>query len=272
MAKKVGPDGIHGINQYSNTVVVGDFLGAQMSAYKHELPIGLTENIADGNVNTPYPTRTIVISGVPFLCTNTGTVPAGMTLNLTTGELSGTPTEPGIFTFKVRASDTNHDVTIEHAYTFAILDVGDVLPAHSTVDTVSYPLDSGDIGGLGLYTNGTTCTVTATAKPGYRFSKWTDNDATVSGNATYQFPVTLNRSLVANFTPAPPEIHFVAYSGDSHTVAWPTNPTPSVLEVNTEITSKNWSVVNAPVSVVGTNATVTVPTQLGARFYRLRLQ
>jgi len=112
LAKKVGPDGIHGINQYSNTVVVGDFLGAQMSAYKHELPIGLTENIADGNVNTPYPTRTIVISGVPFLCTNTGTVPAGMTLNLTTGELSGTPTEPGIFTFKVRASDTNHDVTI----------------------------------------------------------------------------------------------------------------------------------------------------------------
>src|ERR1043166_2788679 len=112
LAKKVGPDGIHGINQYSNTVVVGDFLGAQMSAYKHELPIGLTENIADGKVNTLYPTRTIVISGVPFLCTNTGVLPAGMTFNLTTGELSGTPTESGIFTFKVRASSTNHDVSM----------------------------------------------------------------------------------------------------------------------------------------------------------------
>jgi hypothetical protein len=77
---------------------------------------------------------------------------------------------------------------------------------------------------------------------------------------------------VANFTPAPPEIHFAAYSGDSHTVAWPTNPTPCMLEVTKEITSTNWSTVSAPVSVVGTNATVTVPTQPGARFYRLRLQ
>jgi len=272
LAKKVGLDGIHGINQYSNTVVVGDFLGAQMSAYKHELPIGLTENIADGRINSPYPTRTIVIAGVPFLCMNSGTLPAGMTLDHTTGELSGIPTESGVFTFKVRASDTNQDVTIEHSYTYAILDADQVLPAHSTVDTVTYPLDSGDTDGLGLYTNGATCTLTATAKPGYRFSKWTDNDATISSNATYQFPVTLNRSLVANFTPAPPEIHFAAYSQDSHTVAWPTNPTPCLLEVNTEFRSTNWSAVNAPVSVVGTNATVTVPTEPGARFYRLRLQ
>jgi len=133
-------------------------------------------------------------------------------------------------------------------------------------------LDSGDTDGLGLYTNGATCTLTATAKPGYRFSTWTDNDATISSNATYRFPVTLNRSLVANFTPAPPEFHFAAYSQDSHTVAWPTNPTPCLLEVNTEFGSTNWSTVNAPVSVVGTKATVTVPTQPGARFYRLRLQ
>jgi hypothetical protein len=66
LAKKVGSDGIHGVNQYSNTVVVGEFLSAQMSAFNHELPIGLTENIADGEMNVPYPTRTIVIAGVPF--------------------------------------------------------------------------------------------------------------------------------------------------------------------------------------------------------------
>jgi hypothetical protein len=52
LAKKVGSDGVHGINQYSNTIVVGQYLGAQMSAYKNQLPIGLTENIADGQVNT----------------------------------------------------------------------------------------------------------------------------------------------------------------------------------------------------------------------------
>ena len=96
LAKKVGPDGIHGINQYSNTVIVGEYLGAQMSAFKNELPIGLTENIADGKINTPYPVRTIVIAGVPFTCTNTGTLPAGMSFDRIAGELSGTPTESGV--------------------------------------------------------------------------------------------------------------------------------------------------------------------------------
>jgi len=272
LAKKVGADGLHGINQYSNTVVVGDYLGAQMAAFNHELPIGLTENIADGIANTPYPHRTIVIAGVPFLCTNSGTLPAGMTLDLTTGELSGTPTESGIFTFRVRASDTNHQGTIEHAYTFAITDADQALPAHSTIDTVTYPLDSGEASGLGLYTNGHNCTVSAAAKPGYRFSKWTENDATVSTSAAYQFPVNLNRSLVAHFTPAPPEVHFEAYSAAAHTVAWPTNPTPCQLEVSSDLGSTNWSPVNAPVVLVGTNATVTVPTPPGARFYRLKLQ
>jgi hypothetical protein len=194
-----------------------------------------------------------------------------MSLNLNTGELSGTPTESGVFTFRVRVTDTN-SVSIEHAYTFAITEPGEALPAHSTVDTVTYPLDAGDTAGLGLYTNGNTCTVSAAARPGYRFSNWTDNDKAVSTSATYQFPVTLNRSLVANFSPAPPEIHFASFSANSHTIAWPTNSTPYVLEETTELGSTNWTTVNQLVTTVGANATVTLPTQPGAKFYRLRLQ
>jgi hypothetical protein len=270
LAKKVGPDGVHGINQYSNTVIVGEYLGAQMSAFDHELPIGLTENVSDGKINTAYPTRTIVIAGVPFLCTNSGALPTGMTLNLNTGELSGTPTESGVFTFKVRVTDTNKTAAIEHTYTFAITAVGEALPAHSTIDTVAYPLDCGDTAGYGLYTNGNTCTVTAISRPGYRFSKWTDNDATVSTNVAYQFPVTLNHSLVANFIAGPPDVHFASFSGNSHTVAWPTNSPACVLEESSDM--HNWSTVNVPSTVVGTNANVTLPTQPGAKFYRLRLQ
>jgi hypothetical protein len=271
LAKKVGTDGIHGTLQYSNTVVVGDYLGAQMSAYKNVLPIGLTENIADGQINTPYPKRTIIIAGVPFVCTNTGTLPAGMALDRTTGQLSGTPTESGVFTFKVRVNATNQPA-IEHAYTFAIRADNEVLPPHCTVDTVTYPLDSGDTDGLGLYTNGNTCTVTAAARPGYRFSKWTDNDKPVSTNSAYQFPVSLNRSLVANFLPAPPDVRIASFNANTHIVAWPTNPTPCQLEETTDFRSTNWTAVNVPVTVVGTNANVTLPTLRGSRFYRLRLQ
>jgi len=171
----------------------------------------------------------------------------------------------------VRVTSTNQ-VTLEHAYTLAILGANQVLPPHSTVDTVTYPLDSGDTSGLGLYTNSDSCTVTAASRPGFRFSKWTENDAMVSTNAAYQFPVSLNRSLVANFVPAPPELHMSSFSALTHSVEWPTNPTPCALQVNTDLRSTNWTTVAAPVSVVGTNAHVDMPTQPGARFYRLKLQ
>ena len=269
LAKKVGSDGVHGINQYSNTVVVGDYLGAQMSAYQHELPIGLTENIADGQINVGYPTRSLVIAGIPFTCTNFGTLPAGMTLDTTKGQLSGTPTEAGVFTFRVRVTGTNQP-TLEHAYTFAITAANEVLPPHSTVDTVVYPLDKGEAVGLGLYTNGATCTLTAAPRPGYRFSNWTENDTVVSTNSTYQFAIVRNRSLVANFIPGPSNLRLASLSANSHTIEWPTNGVPVILEQSADLV--NWTAVNSPISVIGTNASLTLPTVPGAGFYRLRLQ
>lgn len=272
LATKVGADGIHGINQYSNTVVVGEYLGAQMSAFKNELPLGLTERIADGKKDSAYPTRTLVIAGVPFVCSKTGSLPAGMSFDTSTGELSGTPTESGVFTFKVRASGTNHQAEMEHAYTFAITEAGEVLPAHCTIDTVSEPLDRGEIHGLGLYTNGHPCTLIAKPKPGYRFSKWTDNDVTVSMDSEYSFEANLNRSLVAHFVPGPPDVHFEDFTAQSHRIVWPTNALPCILEFSSDPSAAIWRVVDLPVEISGTNYSVTLPTQPGAGFYRMKLQ
>jgi hypothetical protein len=220
-------------------------------------------------VNVKYTPRTIVIAGVPFTCTNSGTIPPGMQFDYTSGQLSGTPTNSGVYTFTVRIADTNH-VSIEHAYTLAITEPGEELPPHSTVDTVCYPLDSGNTSGLGLYTNGNTCTITAAAKPGYRFSCWMDNDNPVSTNSAYQFPVTLNRSLVANFTQAPPDVHLASFNSNSHVVTWPTSPTACVLEESTDM--HTWTTVTDPVVTSGSNQTVTLPTGSGMKFYRLKLQ
>ena len=51
----------------------------------------------------------------------------------------------------------------------------------------------------GPYYYGQNCTVTATSNTGYCFYNWTENGTVVSSNATYTFPVTGNRNLVANF-------------------------------------------------------------------------
>ena len=62
------------------------------------------------------------------------------------------------------------------------------------------PEEGGSVTGSGTYEVGTQCTVTAEANTGYTFVNWTENDAQVSSEASYTFPVTVSRSLVANFT------------------------------------------------------------------------
>ncbi len=54
--------------------------------------------------------------------------------------------------------------------------------------------------GEGIYDNGTTATVAAQTVTGYTFQGWTENGIQVSNNASYQFPVTGNRSLVAKYS------------------------------------------------------------------------
>ena len=52
----------------------------------------------------------------------------------------------------------------------------------------------------GTFNSGQYCTVHAIANSGYRFANWTENDSVVANYATYDFRVTSDRNLVANFT------------------------------------------------------------------------
>ena len=61
------------------------------------------------------------------------------------------------------------------------------------------PTNGGTVTGGDIYNQGATCTLTATANPGYTFVSWTEDNTTVSTNAVYSFSVGGNRNLVANF-------------------------------------------------------------------------
>jgi len=67
--------------------------------------------LASGAVGASYD-QTIPVSGgtAPYTFTTAGTIPNGLTLNAATGELSGTPTTAGSFTFTVRVTDA-HGIT-----------------------------------------------------------------------------------------------------------------------------------------------------------------
>lgn len=263
----VGPDGIHGVGDYADVVVVGEYLGAQMSAFDNELPIGLIEHLPDGKINIAYTPRTVVIAAVPFSVTTTGALPAGMVFSTATGELSGTPTQSGIFTFGLRVTATNNPVQTK-TYTLAIAAAGQALPPHSTVETIVEPAEGGSTTGGGFQTNGTVAMVTATPKAGFAFAKWTENGKALTTSASYQFTNIVNRALVANFVPMPPLVYTQPQPG-ALIFAWPTNEVGLVLQQNNDLGGTNWIPVTNAATVVGTNRSVSVSPLTGSRYFRL---
>ena len=88
------------------------------------------------------------------------------------------------------------------------LDLVDANQKHTNVEfelwrkaitLTSNPEGAGTLSGGGYYGQGETCTITATANPGYAFVKWTLNGSTVSYLSAYTFEVTGEAEYVAHF-------------------------------------------------------------------------
>lgn len=220
MADEVDPDGLHGIGMrtYNDHMVggewvavtedmadyevVGDFTGSQMSAVDVEAPVGLVDHVGEAKVNTAFADRTIVVEGaVPLLdITKEGALPAGMTFDLDTGVLAGTPTVSGEFNFKITATD-GASPEVAKNYTLVVAPENAPAPPSSLLDTIASPLDGGTTAGDGAYAIDANATVTAVAAAGFAFVNWTDNGTIVSTTSSYTLAMDVNHSLIANFVP-----------------------------------------------------------------------
>lgn len=277
LSEVVAADGLHGVGSYvdqngntnslATVEVVGKFLGAQMSAMAAAPPIGLIDHLPDAEQYALYPTRSVVIAGdnTNFTATCTG-LPNGMTFEADKGWIGNTPSDSGVFIVTVSVSTSNGPVLTKH-YPLLVAPAGAILPPHSAVDTGVSPATSGLTTGDGVYTNGTTATVTAAPNAGYGFANWTDNGAVVSTAASYTFTNLVNRSLVANcvpqlsLTPAPPHALILG---------WLTNFSGYVVQQNSDLRSAHWTGVSNAVTVVGTSYQTTIPTTNSLRFFRLQ--
>ena len=79
-----------------------------------------TSSLPDGKIDAEY-SQTLTASGTAPLtwAVTSGTLPAGLSINASTGVISGTPTESGTFTFTVTAS--NEYGTASKSYTLNII-------------------------------------------------------------------------------------------------------------------------------------------------------
>ncbi|MDO9594653.1 MAG: ice-binding family protein, partial [Lutibacter sp.] len=157
----------------------------------------------------------VIVSSSPVL----GGVTTGAGLFNEGSSVTVTATPNAGFTF---ANWTEGGVIVPGAtatYQFVIANdrtlVANYVPVQFTIALSSSPLLGGTTGGAGTFDTGTTRTVTATAAVGYDFANWTEGGVIVPGaGASYEFVLTGNRTLVANFVVEPPLQFTVVLNAD----------------------------------------------------------
>lgn len=106
------------------------------------------------------------------------------------------------YTF-VNWTENGNQVSTEATYTFNVTRECHLVANFTTqayiITAEVTPDNSGTVTGAGGYNYGEECTLTATAKPGYEFVKWTKNGTNVSTDATFTFTVNASATYLAHF-------------------------------------------------------------------------
>lgn len=145
---------------------------------------------------------TIIASALPAnsgTVTGDGTFPSGAAVTL-----SATP-QPGYvfvnWTDGGAAAGASPTLTFNASANRAFVANFVPLGASKAVTTFSMPVNGGSTSGGGAYALNSSATVSATEAPGFKFSKWLVNGASVSTAKNYTFTVTGDVSLTAKFKP-----------------------------------------------------------------------
>ena len=214
----------------------------------------ITDTLPDGKVGEAY-SQTLTATGTaPITWSIDGGLPAGLSLNADTGEISGTPTAEGTATFTVKATNSAGSNTKELSIT-----ITKAAPAEHTITVTT------EGGGTASASSakavvGTEIRLTAKPDEGYRFKEW----EVMSGNVTIKDDKFLmpdsNVEVKAIFEedapPAPTE-HTVTVTSSGNGTA---SASPAKAVAGAEITLsatpdkgyhlKEWRVISGGVTIV----------------------
>ena len=167
------PDGAS-LNTGSHEVIVdGGTLtgGDKITGTVRYAPTITTESLPNGTVGTAY-SQTLAVTGSDTITWSlaSGSLPEGLSINESTGEITGTPTAEGSSTFTVKAENSYGSDSRE--YTLAIA-------PEQTVSVTGVSLSATSL----TLTEEETATLTATVEPANATNKgvtWSSNDETVA--------------------------------------------------------------------------------------------
>jgi uncharacterized protein YhjY with autotransporter beta-barrel domain len=236
--------------------------------------------LADGTLGAPYSAAITPASGgtAPYAYAVTaGTLPAGLTLNASTGAITGTPSALGTFNFSITATDSSTGTgpyTATQAYAITVVDVPPVANASSLTVAYNAPATSVPLN----ITGGAPTSVAIVTPPANGTAIVTGNTITYQPNAGYagpdSFTYTATNSggtsapATVSITVSDPVITITPSGGFSAAVAAPYTQTFTF-----NGGAQPWSayqVTNLPagLAITGTTAnTVTIsgtPTQAGS--------
>ena len=215
-------------------------------------PTITTDTLPDGKVGEAY-SQTLTATGTaPITWSIDGGLPAGLSLNADTGEISGTPTAEGTATFTVKATNSAGSNTKELSIT-----ITKAAPAEHTV-TVTNDGNGTASASSTSATAGTEITLTTTPNEGYHFKEW----QVISGNVTIKdnkFTMPDSdvevKAVFEKNAPAPTEfIVTVTTDGNgtasvSHAKAAAGVEITLTAEANTGYRFKEWQVISGGVTI-----------------------
>ena len=225
-------------------------------------PTITTDTLPDGKVGEAY-SQTLTATGTaPITWSIDGGLPAGLSLNADTGEISGTPTAEGTATFTVKATNSAGSNTKELSIT-----ITKAAPAEHTITVTT------EGGGTASASSakavvGTEIRLTAKPDEGYRFKEW----EVISGGVTivddkFTMPdnnVEVKAIFEEDTPPAPTEHTVTVTSGGNGTASASPDKAVAGAEITLSATPdkgyhlKEWQ-VESPTGLVITNNKFTMP-------------